>query len=294
MHPLDVDFLIIGAQRTGTTWTWECLRRHPEIFIPRKEMHFWDKEIREIHPGGPYSHFAKYFFGKDESPITESDINAYRTRFKPAKGRLKGESTPSYSIISINGVKKIREVLPDVRIVYTVRNPVDRLWSSICLAARLNAEICKDRGKYHSFDQWPHAYKLVDSLLDDPEKPQDVLAQQLLDSSEFCMTMASLPPHVQRTDYKTSLERWISVFPKEQILVLDYNTLCADPDGYLKKICSHIGCKNAECRSVARSEPVSSPIPKGLLELLKNKWDDTIPVVEEFIEKEFDTQVDLS
>ena len=37
------NFLVIGAQRAGTTWLYECLREHPEIFLPEtKELHYFD------------------------------------------------------------------------------------------------------------------------------------------------------------------------------------------------------------------------------------------------------------
>ena len=39
------DFLGIGAQKAGTTWLHENLRRHPELFLPEeKELHYFDRQ----------------------------------------------------------------------------------------------------------------------------------------------------------------------------------------------------------------------------------------------------------
>ncbi len=35
------NFLIIGAQKSGTTWLWNEIRQHPDIFMPEhKELHY--------------------------------------------------------------------------------------------------------------------------------------------------------------------------------------------------------------------------------------------------------------
>ncbi|MFK7967496.1 MAG: sulfotransferase domain-containing protein [Burkholderiaceae bacterium] len=40
-----LDFLIIGAQKAGTTSLWHALRQHPDIFLsPAKEIHFWSHD----------------------------------------------------------------------------------------------------------------------------------------------------------------------------------------------------------------------------------------------------------
>ena len=41
------DFIGIGAQKAGTTWLYHNLRNHPQIWIPRKEVHYFDHRIKE-------------------------------------------------------------------------------------------------------------------------------------------------------------------------------------------------------------------------------------------------------
>jgi hypothetical protein len=32
-----------GAQRAGTSWLYQCVKEHQEVFLPRKEVHFFDQ-----------------------------------------------------------------------------------------------------------------------------------------------------------------------------------------------------------------------------------------------------------
>ena len=100
------DFLGIGAQKAGTTWLYENLRKHPELFLPeKKELHFFDR------------HFYK-------------SINWYYKHFLDADTlKTKGEITPSYSILSEEKIKFIYKMNPKLRIILLLRNPAERAWS---------------------------------------------------------------------------------------------------------------------------------------------------------------------
>ncbi len=46
-----IDFMVIGAQRCGTTWWYENARRHPEVFLrEEEELHYWDREYSQGVP----------------------------------------------------------------------------------------------------------------------------------------------------------------------------------------------------------------------------------------------------
>jgi len=38
------DFIVIGAQRSGTSWIYACLYEHPEIWAPLKEINFFSRQ----------------------------------------------------------------------------------------------------------------------------------------------------------------------------------------------------------------------------------------------------------
>jgi len=126
----DPNFLVIGAQKCGTTWLSEMLRQHPDVYTPgRKELHFFDR--RENYERG---------------------IEWYRTHFGGATTeRAIGECTPNYLWVqeacptSIPGLdlpvkrydeinaeipRLVHEAYPDLRLIVVLRNPVDRAVSS--------------------------------------------------------------------------------------------------------------------------------------------------------------------
>ncbi len=99
------DFLGIGAQKAGTTWLAESLRRHPAVFLPeRKELHWFDNKWDR-----PLQEYARHFAG--------------------AGDRVKGEITPAYGGLPQERIRFVRSVMPDVRLLLLLRNPAERAWS---------------------------------------------------------------------------------------------------------------------------------------------------------------------
>lgn len=99
------NFIIIGAQKSGTTWLYEVLKTHPKIKMAydRKEVHFFDR----------------YF---------DRGINWYQERFPYDESFLIGEATPKY-IYDKNVPERIYNNLPEVKLVLVLRNPVERAYS---------------------------------------------------------------------------------------------------------------------------------------------------------------------
>ncbi len=100
------NFLGIGVQRAATTWVYECLKEHPEIFVPeKKELHFFN------------NNFSK-------------GIAWYLDFFASADGfKAVGEVTPNYINIK-QAIPRIHDILPDAKLFVILRNPVDRAYSA--------------------------------------------------------------------------------------------------------------------------------------------------------------------
>jgi hypothetical protein len=100
------DFICIGAQKSGTTWLNEQLKKHPSLCMPdRKELRFFDW----------------YFY---------RSFSWYLQQFSCDKEKIKGEVTPGYSIIEKGRVKFMRRSMPNVKIILLLRDPRERAWSS--------------------------------------------------------------------------------------------------------------------------------------------------------------------
>jgi hypothetical protein len=99
-------FLCIGAQKAGTTWLNEQLKKHPALCMPNpKEVRFFDW----------------YFY---------RSFRWYLSHFNCEKGQIKGEVTPGYSIIEKGRVQFIHRTIPDLKIILLLRDPRERAWSS--------------------------------------------------------------------------------------------------------------------------------------------------------------------
>jgi hypothetical protein len=108
-RPVLPNFLVIGAAKSGTTSLAHYLRAHPEAYLPRFEPHYFTAERRWRLGQGWYEH-----------------------QFKDAGDAVAvGEKSASYSRHPLyRGVPgRIAALLPDVRIVYLVRHPLDRMRS---------------------------------------------------------------------------------------------------------------------------------------------------------------------
>ena len=101
------DFLILGAQKAGTTALYSYLRKHPSIIGPSwKEVSYFDRH---------YARGPAWYRGNFP--------NKLRTR-----GALVGEASPSYLFHPL-GPRRVRELVPEARLVALLRDPVDRALS---------------------------------------------------------------------------------------------------------------------------------------------------------------------
>ncbi|HYJ77188.1 MAG TPA: sulfotransferase [Actinomycetes bacterium] len=99
------DFVVVGAQKAGTTSLYRMLRKHPQIHMPgTKELHFFD-----VH--------------------WDRGVQWYSQQFTPGRWQWRrGEATPYYLYRTVVR-ERMLEVLPKARIVVILRNPVDRAYS---------------------------------------------------------------------------------------------------------------------------------------------------------------------
>lgn len=172
------NFLIIGAPRAGTTWISHNIRNHPEIFMPtQKELDFFNKHY-------------------------DQGLDHYEAFFANANGELAiGEATPDY--LHAEGVSdKIKNDLRDVKLIVSLRNPVDRLYSRYWNAKSKYAE-----NKNLSFEE----------------------------------KIKSKPEFIEEGLYYRHLMRYLEFVPKENLLILLYDDLKKDENEFLRRIYEFLG-----------------------------------------------------
>lgn len=117
MKPLD--FLVIGAQKCATTTLFEHLRAHPLIDMPL------EKEV-------------PFFSGRDYSPERWGAFA--RKHFATGReGQLWGKASPQY-MCDPDVPERIQSLMPDVRLVAILRDPIERTWSHFRMGQRRDTE----------------------------------------------------------------------------------------------------------------------------------------------------------
>jgi hypothetical protein len=104
------NFLVIGAMKAGTTSLWRYLRTHPEVFMP---------DVKEID-----------FFSRNDN--WNRGLDWYLRHFQEAHAaRAVGEASTGYTKhpLAPGVAERIAATLPDARLVYVVRDPIERIRS---------------------------------------------------------------------------------------------------------------------------------------------------------------------
>jgi len=108
-----VDFIGIGQGKSGSTWVSECLRQHPNVLFSSEKSR---KELKFFCVGRPWSNYHK-------------GIDWYLEQFPSSEnGKIRGEFCPRY-IVDPMAHMKIREHFPGCKILVTLRNPADFVYS---------------------------------------------------------------------------------------------------------------------------------------------------------------------
>ncbi len=116
-----VDFLIAGAQKSGTTVLYSYLKKHPNLCMGNgKELHFFDRE---------------HHFQSDTV-----DYSPYHQAFTPDENALLfGEATPIY-LYWEPAAKRICDYNPEMKFIIILRNPIDRAYSQWNMEFQRNKE----------------------------------------------------------------------------------------------------------------------------------------------------------
>ena len=154
----------VGATKAGTSWLHRYLSDHPEChFRAIKELHYFNsfdwnelndnvdrvKEIRDrlraqaksdLPPGRlankvrQLSHVEHYL---EVLALGHEDQEAYLSYLSTGQGEAKviGEITPAYSLLSEGRLRAMARIAPNVRFVYLLRDPIERLWSHVRMMA---------------------------------------------------------------------------------------------------------------------------------------------------------------
>jgi hypothetical protein len=270
MYP---DFIGIGAQKSGTTWLYHNLRVHPQLYVPRKEVHYFDKKIHEkfnlrvrIFGKSPedqrwrrqFRHLITAHLVKKPSPanllrdlryyLMPPGDEWYASIFKPKKGEVAGEITPAYSIIGREMVARVHELMPEAKIIFLIRNPIERDWSQTVMNFD-NVE----KGSVRSI-------------------PEEELLRRFRNRGRIL------------TDYLRTLENWGSYYPEEQIFIGFLEDIHFLPEDILRRVYGFLNV-SPDFKPCMANERIHSrsvgEIPTGLATRLAETYHEEIECLHE-------------
>jgi len=204
------DYIIIGAQKGGTTSLQKALAAHPDVCPSLlKEVHYFDLAY---HRGARWyrAHFAR-----------EARRNQAR---KQGRALVMGEATPFYLAHPL-AAERAAALVPDARLVVLLRNPVERAHSHYRHEVRMGHEDA------------PVVEALLRELSNGGGEPStDPLGDP------WAWQHRS---YLQRGLYAQQLWAWMRWFPREQFLILRSEDYFANGLGTLDQVCEHLGIRPA-------------------------------------------------
>ena len=215
-------FLIIGAQKSGTTSLYDYLVEHPQLREAyTKEVHFFDgglnPAIDDFQKGTPW----------------------YRANF-PLQNTLKEgehtfEASPLYMFNPLVP-KRIFDLVPSAKLIAILRNPTERAIS-------------------HYFHEKRHNREPLD-IADAMNAEEQRLAPKLKKQDYKSETFIHLS-YKSRGLYLQQLERFLDYFPREKLLIIESESFFQNPSAALYRVCqfldidSNYQFKNLKPRNIA-------------------------------------------
>lgn len=226
-------FLVIGAQKSATTWLDQNLRVHPQIWLPpEKEIHYFDLPpipfifcllaprrserhwvLRRLQRGyrkakANPQHAAWY----RRSYLAPRNDDWYASLFTPEAGQIAGEVAPQYAPLNEKKIAQIHALMPGIKIIYLLRNPIERMWSQVAM--------------YHS-DKF--GYQGV----------------QTVDEQQIVHFLRN-PKHLAHSHYIANLQRWEKHYPREQIFIGFYEQIRDTPAQLLQAVFRFLNVEDSD------------------------------------------------
>ena len=237
------EFVILGAQRAGTTSLFRYLCRHPAVLPPlfHKESHFFDLR---------YGRGLGWYRAEFPSVLA-------RRRRRAAIGiePITGEATPYYLFHPL-APGRVRACLPHVRVIALLRDPVSRAYSHY----------------RHSVAWGFETLSFEDALRAEPDRLAGE-ADRIARDPSYRSFSHQHHSYAERGDYQPQLEAWLDIIPSDRMLILFSEDLFADPDATFRRVARFLGIPQ---RSLDRYERTnvgrSAPMPDAAREILEERF----------------------
>jgi len=249
-------FVIIGAQKAGTSALFSILGQHPQIVVPHgKELaFFYDTQLID---GIKYGDFLTYH-------------SMFPLPHRLASGKMTFEATPEY-LIYPESPKRIYDYASDMKLIAILRDPIARAYSGWNMFRRLANS--------------PHAAHR--SIAESRTFEDAITAEiKLIEQGK-----STRPWNYVRTGmYVEHLQRYFQYFSQDAMLVLDHADFLRTPDTCLAATCQFLGIDDTFKFNI-RFENVSSyesPIPQEAANILRSFYQPLNASLCRLLQREFE------
>ncbi len=197
------DFLILGAQKAGTTSLFDYVCQHPQVCPPfHKEVHYFDLSYRR-------------------------GLAWYRAHFSlsgKAAHSLTGEASPYY-LYHPRVAERVARDLPEAKLLVLLRNPVDRAYSHYRFNQRWNNV---------------NAPTFLEAIDREPEliRPEKERMRKDPAYQSYALQHYS---YLDRGNYAVQLRHWFRHVDRSRFLILKSEDLFQDPEPTMQKVFSFLG-----------------------------------------------------
>ena len=223
------DFLIVGEAKAGTTTLYDLLSRHPQVApAAMKEVHFFDLR---------YSRGVEWY--RAQFPLS------YRVRgdYEGPGARLcTGEASPYY-MLHPHAPRRIKALLPDVRLIVLVRNPIERAYSHFHHESRAGRE----------------ALSFEEAIAREPERLAGERERMLADE-QYSSVAYRRNSYLRRGQYADHIDALHALFDPQQVLVVCSEELFKSPGKTYADVVSFLGLP-ADTRTAIRQKNSGSYAP---------------------------------
>ena len=241
------DFIIIGAGRAGTTALYSYLIQHPLIAAALTDN---NESVADLH-------FFEYMISnniqwyRSHFPILFSKSNKHKNSF------ITGEYTSTY-MYHPDVPKRIFNLLPKIKLIVILRNPIDKVYSTYQQQFRF--------GEYTtSFEDTINAeLRRIDLNKDFPE----------LNSNNYDFENFVAQNIIRHGVYADYLETWLKIFDRKQILILNSDDLKKSTRKTLHRVFNFLNVSNYDIKdtsqvNVGKYPPINKITRKKLIEFFK-------------------------
>lgn len=194
-------FIIVGAQRCGTTSLFYYLSQHPELLLSsKKEIHYFDRH---------YQRGSRW----------------YESFFPKTLGHKKtGEASPNY-LLSRHAARRIARDLPEARLIVLLRNPIDRAYSHFQGKRVMGVE------PLATFEQ----------ALEQEAVRTQVAAQRLATDANYYSASHRNFSYIARGMYFQQIRFWLDECDRSRMLFVKSENLFREPTTQLELIHRFLG-----------------------------------------------------